>query len=48
VVVHDRNPHKLRALKKEFGVAVEPDLLACGGKARLMIVPCGHTMSRAC
>jgi len=38
VVVHDRNPHKLRALKKEFGVAVEPDLLRAVAKARLMIV----------
>lgn len=38
VVVHDRNPHKLRALKKEFGVAVEPDLLRAVRQARLLIV----------
>jgi len=38
VVVHDRNPHKLRALKKEFGVAVEPDLLRAVSQARLLII----------
>jgi pyrroline-5-carboxylate reductase len=38
VVVHDRNPHKLRALKKEFGVAVEPDLLRAVRQARLLIL----------
>ena len=38
VIVHDRNLHKLRALKKEFGVAVEPDLLRAVRQARLLIV----------
>ena len=38
VIVHDRNPHKLRALKKEFGVTVEPDLLRAVLHARLLIV----------
>ena len=38
VIVHDRNPHKLRALKKEFGVVVEPDLLRAVRQARLLIV----------
>ena len=38
MIVHDRNPHKLRALKKEFGVAVEPDLLRAVRQARLLIV----------
>ena len=38
VIVHDRNPHKLRALQKEFGVAVEPDLLHAVKQARLLIV----------
>lgn len=38
VIVHDRNPHKLRALKKEFGVAVEPDLLRAVRHARLLII----------
>ena len=38
VVVHDRNPHKLRALKKEFGVVIEPDLLRAVARARLLIV----------
>jgi pyrroline-5-carboxylate reductase len=38
IVVHDRNPHRLRALKKEFGVRVEPDLLNAIAQARLMIV----------
>ena len=38
VIVHDRNPHKLRALKKKFGVSVEPDLLRAVRQARLLIV----------
>ncbi len=38
VIVHDRNPHKLRALKKEFGVAVEPDLLRAVRQAGLLVV----------
>jgi pyrroline-5-carboxylate reductase len=38
IVVHDRNAHKLRALKKEFGVTVEPDLLRAVRQARLLIL----------
>jgi pyrroline-5-carboxylate reductase len=38
VIVHDRNPHKLHALKEEFGVAVEPDLRRAVRQARLLIV----------
>ncbi|HST10228.1 MAG TPA: NAD(P)-binding domain-containing protein [Terriglobales bacterium] len=38
IIVHDRNAHKLRALKKEFGVGVEPDLLSAVARARLLIV----------
>ena len=38
IVVHDRNPGKLRAMEKEFGVGVEPDLLTAVAQARLLIV----------
>jgi len=38
IVVHDRNPGKLRALRREFGVAVEPDLRPAIASARLLIV----------
>lgn len=38
IVVHDRNPHKLRALKKEFGIAIEPDLFRAIAQAHLLIV----------
>ena len=38
IVVHDRNPGKLRAMKKEFGVKVEPDLLTAVNQARLLII----------
>lgn len=38
IVVHDRNQHKLRTLKKEFGIFAEPDLLAAVAKAKLLIV----------
>ena len=38
VVVHDRNLHKLRALEKEFGVMVEPDLLRAVSRAQLLII----------
>jgi pyrroline-5-carboxylate reductase len=38
IVVHDRNPAKLRALRKEFRVAVEPDLTRAVAQARLLIV----------
>jgi pyrroline-5-carboxylate reductase len=38
IVVHDRNPGKLRALRREFGVAVEPDLRRALAAARLLMV----------
>jgi len=38
IVVHDRNPGKLRAMKKEFGVRVEADLLTAVNQARLLII----------
>ena len=38
IVVHDRNPHKLRALQKEFSVMVEPDLRSAVSQARLLII----------
>jgi pyrroline-5-carboxylate reductase len=38
VIVHDRNPHKLRTLKKKFGVGTEPDLLRAADQAKLLIV----------
>jgi pyrroline-5-carboxylate reductase len=38
LVVHDRNPGKLRNLKKDYGVAVEPDLEGAVEKADVLIV----------
>lgn len=38
IVVHDRNAHKLRALKKEFGVVVEPDLARAIAQAELLMI----------
>jgi pyrroline-5-carboxylate reductase len=38
IIVHDRNAHKLRALKKRFGVAVERDLQRAVEKAGLLIM----------
>jgi len=38
LVVHDRNPRKLRDLKKRYAVAVEPDLIRAGKQADLLIV----------
>ena len=38
IVVHDRNPHKLRALQKQFGVMVEPNLMRAVAQARLLII----------
>jgi pyrroline-5-carboxylate reductase len=38
IVVHDRNPHKLRALNREHGVKVEPDLGRALAQAELLIV----------
>jgi len=38
IVVHDRNPHKLRALKREHKVIAEPDLGRAIAQAHLLIV----------
>ncbi|MGA8492161.1 MAG: NAD(P)-binding domain-containing protein, partial [Terriglobales bacterium] len=38
IVVHDRNPSKLRRLKKRYRVAVEPDLRRAVEQAELLIV----------
>jgi len=38
IVVHDRNPHKLRALKREHNVIAEPDLGRAIAQAHLLIV----------
>jgi pyrroline-5-carboxylate reductase len=38
IVVHDRNPHKLRALQKQYGVSAEPDLTRAVSLAGLLIV----------
>ncbi len=38
LVVHDRNPDKLRDLKKRYAVAVEPDLLNAVQQADVLIV----------
>jgi hypothetical protein len=38
ITVHDRNPEKLRALKRDFGVAIEPDLCAAVARADMLIL----------
>ena len=38
LVVHDRNPNKLRNLKKEFKVQVEPSLEKAVGRADILII----------
>ena len=38
ILVHDRNPGKLRKLKKQYGVAVEPNLQRAVEQARLLII----------
>jgi pyrroline-5-carboxylate reductase len=38
IVVHDRNPGKLRQLKKQYWVALEPDLRSAVERAGLLIV----------
>jgi pyrroline-5-carboxylate reductase len=38
LIVHDRNAHKLRALKREFKVAAEPDLHRAVAQADLLII----------
>jgi NADP oxidoreductase coenzyme F420-dependent len=38
IVVHDRNAEKLRALHRDFGVAVEPDLRPAVSRADMLII----------
>src|SRR5450756_3111123 len=38
LVVHDRNPGKLRDLKKRYAVAIEPDLNSAVKQADVLIV----------
>jgi pyrroline-5-carboxylate reductase len=38
VVVHDRNAHKLRRLRREYDVQVEPDLQRAVARAHILIV----------
>src|SRR5580692_1598942 len=38
IIVHDRNAHKLRALKKQFGIAMEADFARAVEQARLLII----------
>ena len=38
VIVHDRNPYKLRQLKRQYDVQVEPDLRRAVERAHLLIV----------
>ena len=38
IIVHDRNPGKLRQLKKQYAVAVEPDLHRAVEQARLLVI----------
>ncbi|HEX4542594.1 MAG TPA: pyrroline-5-carboxylate reductase dimerization domain-containing protein [Candidatus Acidoferrum sp.] len=38
LVVHDRNPHKLRELQKEFSVMVEPNLMHAVARAQLLMI----------
>lgn len=38
IVVHDRHPAKLRQLRREYGVTVEPDLLRAVEQAHLLII----------
>jgi pyrroline-5-carboxylate reductase len=38
IIVHDRNPGKLRQLKKQYGVAGEPSLQRAAEQARLLII----------
>ena len=38
IVVHDRNPRKLRALQQEFGIMAEPDLERAAAQAHLLLL----------
>ncbi len=38
IVVHDRHPAKLRQLRRDYGVSVEPDLLHAIAQANLLVI----------
>jgi pyrroline-5-carboxylate reductase len=38
IIVHDRNPSKLRKLKKQYGVMVEPNLRQAVQRAKLLMI----------
>ena len=38
IVIHDRNPEKLRALERDFAVAVEPDLQSAVAESDMLIL----------
>ena len=38
IVVHDRNPHKLRQLKRQYDVQAEPDIDCAVEQADILIV----------
>jgi pyrroline-5-carboxylate reductase len=38
IIVHDRHPAKLRQLRRDYGVTVEPDLLRAVEQAHLLII----------
>src|SRR5260370_39652590 len=47
LIVHDRNPSKLRDLKKRYAVAVEPDLNSAVKQAEALIRPGAPSSGRA-
>jgi pyrroline-5-carboxylate reductase len=38
IVVHDRHPNKLRQLRRQYGVAIQPDLNRAVAQARLLVI----------
>ena len=48
MIVHDRNPGKLRQLRRQFGVIVEPVLAAAVERAHLLIIAEGRMRSVRC
>jgi pyrroline-5-carboxylate reductase len=38
IIVHDRNAHKLRALRREYGVSVEPQLAPAVAQASVLMI----------
>jgi pyrroline-5-carboxylate reductase len=38
IIVHDRHPEKLRRLKRQYGVMIEPDLHGAVERAQLLII----------